>query len=74
MMPVVDTYGRVTRVEPVSLEELGRLRIDVVVKKLLMTKLKVLHKSYLTFCFIMMFVATLLWLLIFYLFIYSLLR
>ncbi|XP_052149583.1 magnesium-chelatase subunit ChlH, chloroplastic [Oryza glaberrima] len=29
--PVADTFGRVNRVEPVSLEELGRPRIDVVV-------------------------------------------
>ncbi|XP_061348896.1 magnesium-chelatase subunit ChlH, chloroplastic [Gastrolobium bilobum] len=29
--PVSDTFGRVNRVEPVSLEELGRPRIDVVV-------------------------------------------
>ncbi|XP_062225104.1 magnesium-chelatase subunit ChlH, chloroplastic [Phragmites australis] len=29
--PVTDTFGRVNRVEPVSLEELGRPRIDVVV-------------------------------------------
>nr|KYP73637.1 Magnesium-chelatase subunit H [Cajanus cajan] len=31
VMPVSDTFGRVNRVEPVSLEELGRPRIDVVV-------------------------------------------
>ncbi|GMH20158.1 hypothetical protein Nepgr_021999 [Nepenthes gracilis] len=31
VMPVADTFGRVNRVEPVSLEELGRPRIDVVV-------------------------------------------
>ncbi|CAI0375013.1 unnamed protein product [Linum tenue] len=29
--PIADTFGRVNRVEPVSLEELGRPRIDVVV-------------------------------------------
>lgn len=29
--PVADTFGRVNRVEPVSLEELGRPRVDVVV-------------------------------------------
>ncbi|XWS66347.1 hypothetical protein CRYUN_Cryun05aG0191500 [Craigia yunnanensis] len=29
--PVADTFGRVNRVEPVSIEELGRPRIDVVV-------------------------------------------
>ncbi|CAN6444834.1 unnamed protein product [Victoria cruziana] len=29
--PVADTFGRVNKVEPVSLEELGRPRIDVVV-------------------------------------------
>nr|CAA51664.1 protoporphyrin IX:Mg Chelatase [Antirrhinum majus] len=29
--PVSDTFGRVNRVEPVSLEELGRPRVDVVV-------------------------------------------
>jgi magnesium chelatase subunit H len=31
VMPVADTFGRVNRVELVSLEELGRPRIDVVV-------------------------------------------
>nr|UKI61040.1 magnesium-chelatase subunit ChlH [Cymbidium hybrid cultivar] len=31
VQPVADTFGRVNRVEPVSLEELGRPRIDVVV-------------------------------------------
>ncbi|KAK6149148.1 hypothetical protein DH2020_016673 [Rehmannia glutinosa] len=31
VMPISDTFGRVNRVEPVSLEELGRPRIDVVV-------------------------------------------
>ncbi|KAG8371956.1 hypothetical protein BUALT_Bualt12G0016700 [Buddleja alternifolia] len=31
VVPVSDTFGRVNRVEPVSLEELGRPRIDVVV-------------------------------------------
>ncbi|KAK9128724.1 hypothetical protein Syun_017521 [Stephania yunnanensis] len=31
VMPVADTFGRVNKVEPVSLEELGRPRIDVVV-------------------------------------------
>ncbi|XP_047308049.1 magnesium-chelatase subunit ChlH, chloroplastic-like [Impatiens glandulifera] len=31
VMPVSDAFGRVNRVEPVSLEELGRPRIDVVV-------------------------------------------
>ncbi|VFQ91169.1 unnamed protein product [Cuscuta campestris] len=31
VMPVADSLGRVNRVEPVSLEELGRPRIDVVV-------------------------------------------
>ena len=34
VMPVADSFGRVIRVELVSLEELGRPRIDVVVKKL----------------------------------------
>ncbi|KAK4485432.1 hypothetical protein RD792_008072, partial [Penstemon davidsonii] len=29
--PITDTFGRVNRVEPVSLEELGRPRVDVVV-------------------------------------------
>uniref|UniRef100_A0A7N2M1W3 magnesium chelatase n=1 Tax=Quercus lobata TaxID=97700 RepID=A0A7N2M1W3_QUELO len=31
VMPIADSLGRVNRVEPVSLEELGRPRIDVVV-------------------------------------------
>ncbi|KAK9154868.1 hypothetical protein Sjap_002348 [Stephania japonica] len=31
VMPIADTFGRVNKVEPVSLEELGRPRIDVVV-------------------------------------------
>ncbi|THG14934.1 hypothetical protein TEA_018943 [Camellia sinensis var. sinensis] len=31
VLPIADTFGRVNRVEPVSLEELGRPRIDVVV-------------------------------------------
>ncbi|KAG9140088.1 hypothetical protein Leryth_021120 [Lithospermum erythrorhizon] len=31
VMPIADTFGRVNRVEPVSLEELGRPRVDVVV-------------------------------------------
>ncbi|WVZ87659.1 hypothetical protein U9M48_034265 [Paspalum notatum var. saurae] len=31
VQPIADTFGRVNRVEPVSLEELGRPRIDVVV-------------------------------------------
>jgi magnesium chelatase subunit H len=31
VQPVTDTFGRVNRVEPVSVEELGRPRIDVVV-------------------------------------------
>jgi magnesium chelatase subunit H len=31
VLPVADTFGRVNRVEPVSLEELGRPRVDVVV-------------------------------------------
>ncbi|KAG5552447.1 hypothetical protein RHGRI_010502 [Rhododendron griersonianum] len=31
VLPVADAFGRVNRVEPVSLEELGRPRIDVVV-------------------------------------------
>ena len=31
VMPVSDAFGRVNRVEPVSLEELGRPRVDVVV-------------------------------------------
>ncbi|KAH7843049.1 hypothetical protein Vadar_012130 [Vaccinium darrowii] len=31
VLPVADAFGRVNRVEPVSLEELGRPRVDVVV-------------------------------------------
>ncbi|TVT97973.1 hypothetical protein EJB05_56744, partial [Eragrostis curvula] len=31
VQPIADTFGRVNRVEPVSLEELGRPRVDVVV-------------------------------------------
>ncbi|KAI7991948.1 hypothetical protein LOK49_LG12G02789 [Camellia lanceoleosa] len=31
VLPIADTFGRVNRVEPVSLEELGRPRFDVVV-------------------------------------------
>jgi len=34
VIPVADTFGRINQVEPVSLEKLGRPRVDVVVKKL----------------------------------------